>query len=181
MELRDPVRSTQAVVIAGAIAFVLQVALAPQLSIGDGRFNFLLAYAGAMALSGDTHRAVYVGFASGLLYDLTSTAPIGLMALLMTIGTFLLATTVGTAGSGLSARSIQYIVVYDVLVCVVNGALLMALGLASDVVNALLVRGFLTAALTVLASILFIWVGNRSDTNHRGFTVRNGSRYRTLR
>ncbi len=64
------------------VAAVLQVALAPQVSILGGRFNFMLAFAVAVALRGDATQAVYAGFFSGLFYDLTATVPIGLMALI---------------------------------------------------------------------------------------------------
>lgn len=181
MELRDPVRSTQAVVIAGIVAVILQIAFVPQIALGDGRFNFMLAFAGALALSGDTNRAVYVGFFSGLIYDLTSTAPIGLMTLIMTIATFILASTVGVAGSGLSGRLIQYIVVYDIAVCVINGIVLLVMGQASGIINALILRGLVSALMSALVTIPFIWVCNRSDSNRRNFSVRGGSRYRTLR
>ena len=72
----------QIVFILAVVAAVLQVALAPQISILGGRFNFMLAFALAIALRGDGAQAVYAGFFSGLFYDLTATVPIGLMALL---------------------------------------------------------------------------------------------------
>ena len=90
----------QIVFILAVVAAVLQVALAPQISILGGRFNFMLAFALAIALRGDGAQAVYAGFFSGLFYDLTATVPVGLMALLTMLASFALSSIGGAGTSG---------------------------------------------------------------------------------
>lgn len=179
MPLNDPVRSSRAVAIAGIVALVLQVALAPQISVFGGRINFMLAFAAAVALSGDANGAVWAGFIGGLLYDLTSTAPVGLMTLIMTVGTFVLASAIGMAGEGLSARSMQFVLIYALAVCFVNGLCLFFMGLEHSLLNALLVRGLASALVSTLAAAGFVFAFGRTETRTRGFSARGrGTRFK---
>lgn len=62
---------------------LLHLALAPQIHLFGGAFNFMLVLTVSLAISLDSRTMVYVGFFSGLLYDLTTTGPVGLMSLLL--------------------------------------------------------------------------------------------------
>ncbi len=182
MELRDPARGRQSVIIFAIVALVLQVALGPQISIFGGRVNFLLAFAGAQALSGDTNRSAYVGFFCGLFYDLTAPVPIGLMALIMTVSTFLLSSIVGMAGSGLTGRSVQYLAIYGLSVSLVYGLILFLMGVEGDFVAALFGRGLLTAVLSVAVSLVFVvLMGSFEGGGRAGFSHRRGSRFKQVR
>ena len=64
---------------------LLHLALAPQIHLFGGAFNFMLVLTVSLAISLDSRTMVYVGFFSGLLYDLTTTGPVGLMSLLLAL------------------------------------------------------------------------------------------------
>lgn len=180
MEMRDPGRARRALVIAGFVALVLQVGIAPQIQILGGRFNFLLAFAGSCALLGEPAPAVVTGFIAGLCYDLTASVPVGLMTLLMTIGSFVLAGAAGGAATGLSGRSIQLVFIYALAICLVNGIALVIIGTESSILTALVGHGLTTAVLSTIAAVGFLAVQGRADTSPRGFSVRGrgGMRYK---
>ena len=54
---------------------LLHLALAPQIHLFGGAFNFMLVLTVSLAISLDSRTMVYIGFFSGLLYDLTTTGP----------------------------------------------------------------------------------------------------------
>ena len=175
MPLNDTARSSsRPLIIAGLVAFVLQVAFAGQIAIFGGRINFLLAFAAAAAMSGNPSSAVCAGFFAGLAYDLTASVPVGLMTLIMTVATFVLASAVGMAGEGFSARSMQFALIYALGVCVLYGILLLFLGQEHDIVHALLVSGVLSALLTTAVSACFMMALGRSESRGRGFSARGG-------
>lgn len=189
MEVRDPGRARRTIIIAALVAAALQVALAPQLAILGGRINFMLAFAGAVALGGDSSAAVYAGFFGGLFYDLTAAVPVGLMALIMTIGSFLLAAAAGGAGGGLSSRSMQFVFCYALGACLLNGLVLFFMGSEGSILIALFGHGLVSAVLTTIASACFLFFLGRSEGSGPGFSARGhkgarrarGSRYKGLR
>jgi rod shape-determining protein MreD len=72
-----------AVGILGAV--ILQVAVAPHLSIGGAVPNFLLLMVIAVALIEGPRYGTIAGFAAGLMFDLIGTGPIGPMALVLCV------------------------------------------------------------------------------------------------
>ena len=182
MPFNDPVRSTRTLYIAGAVALVLQVAIAPQFSLFGGRVNFMLAFAAAVALSGDPRQAVFAGFFSGLLYDLTASVPVGLMTLIMTVASFALASAVGVAGEGVTARSMQFSLVYHLAVCLIYGLMLFFMGVEGSIVQALFGSGLASALVTCAVSVAFMAALSRGDGRGRGFSARGrGTRFKGLR
>ena len=183
MEVRDPSRARRSLAITVVVALVLQVGLAPQIELFGGRFNFMLAFAGAYALTAEASPAVVAGFFAGLFYDLTSAAPMGLMALIMTIATFLLVAAAGGAGGGLSSRSIQFVFIYALAVSLVNGLVLFFMGAETSLLWALLGHGLSTAVLTTLAAVIFLAVQGAGDAPARSFSARGrkGTRYKGIR
>jgi len=63
---------------------VLQVGLAPYLSVGGVTPNFLLLVVVTLALTTGPNEGATAGFVAGLLFDLIGTGPIGPMALVLT-------------------------------------------------------------------------------------------------
>jgi rod shape-determining protein MreD len=65
------------------VATLLQVGLAPYMSIGGVTPNFLLLVVVTLALTSGPTQGAVVGFAAGLLFDMVSTGPLGPMALVL--------------------------------------------------------------------------------------------------
>ena len=95
-------------VIAAIVCVLLQAGLAPQISIAGGRVNFMIILVCLSVFSGDPTRAVVCGFCSGLFYDLSAAVPVGVMSLLLTVGSFALVhSAVGqTGGTRVRAASL---------------------------------------------------------------------------
>ena len=151
------------VFVLAAVACVLQVALAPQISILGGRFNFMLAFSIAVALKGDASQAVIAGFFSGLFYDLTAAVPVGLMALLLTVSSFVLSFMGGAGTSGFSATSLRLSAAAAVAVCLVNGIALVILGSEGGLLVAL-GTGIVTGVLSAVASIPFLMASGQAPS-----------------
>lgn len=182
MEFRDTNRIHTALMVTAIVAAVLQVALAPQVSILGGRINFMAVLAGTTALRGDTRTAVFTGFFSGLFYDLTAVVPVGVMALLLTVGSFALASASGAGASGLTGPSIQMFAVFALAVSLVNGIVLLIMGVEGDFVTALFGHGLASAGLTTLVAAVFLMFQGPGDAGRMGFgSSRAGKRFKGSR
>ena len=80
MQVADRNREARTTVVLAVACLVLQLALAPNLALGNGRANFALVFAACVALTKGGQRAVISGFVAGLVFDLSTTGPVGLMA-----------------------------------------------------------------------------------------------------
>ena len=96
MDLHEQGMSSRTFVIAAIpVCVLLQAGLAPQISIAGGRVNFMIILVCLSVFSGDPTRAVVCGFCSGLFYDLSAAVPVGVMSLLLTVGSFALVHSAG--------------------------------------------------------------------------------------
>lgn len=84
MQVNDANKNRVAALVVGLLCLFLQVGVAPNLGLGEGRMNLALVYAGCYALSVGGRKGVAAGFIAGLVYDLSTTGPIGLVAMLLT-------------------------------------------------------------------------------------------------
>ncbi len=71
------------------IATLLQVGLAPYMSIGGVTPNFLLIVVVTLALTMGPTEGAIAGFSAGLLFDLVGTGPLGPMALVLSVTGYL--------------------------------------------------------------------------------------------
>lgn len=180
MELRDGASTTRTLVILAVVACVIQVGIAPQVSVLGGRFNAMLVLAGTIALAGDPRRAVYVGFFSGLFYDLTAAVPVGLMTLLLTVSSFVLSSIAGAGTSGFSGTSIRLFFVYSLVVSLVNGIALLVMGYEGSVLVSLGSHGLMSALLSTLLAVPFLMVAGSTSQGRSGFSARGkgGTRFK---
>lgn len=182
IDYRDPARGRRVILIAGVVAFALQVAIAPQVSLLGGRFNFMAAYACAVALQGEPGTAAVAGFASGLAYDLTASVPVGLMALILTVGSYVLAGINAGAGGALSGRTLQLLGICLGVECLLNGIILMVMGIEGSILTGLVGHGVTTAVLSTVAGSGFLLALGSTGGSSRGFTARGkGSRLKGIR
>lgn len=181
MEVRDPHRQRRSLAIACVVAAVLQLALAPQISLFGGAFNFMLVFALCMSLGNEIGAAVLIGFFSGLFYDMTSAAPVGLMSLLLTIGCFSLATVSRGISSNVSTESMRLISAAILVINVLNGLVLFFMGVEGGFISAVFVHGLASTALDILASIPFLVLVGASEPK-KGFTARTkGTRFKNYK
>lgn len=182
MDLHESSRSQTSLAAVTVVAILLQAALAPQISLFGGTINFMLILAAVYAFSGNASRAVLAGFLCGLFYDLTASVPVGLMTLLLTIGSFVLANSSAAAIGASSQNTYRLVAVFCFAVCMVYGVALVIMGIQSDLVNSLLGHGLSTAILSALVSVPFFLASGTSDSSRRGFSAKSkGSRFKGIR
>ena len=181
MEVRDPHRQRRSLAIACAVAAVLQLALAPQISLFGGAFNFMLVFALCMSMGNEIGSAVLIGFFSGLFYDMTSAAPVGLMSLLLTIGCFSLATVSRGVSGNVSTDSMRLIAAAILAINVVNGVVLFFMDVEGGFVSAVLVHGLACTVLDTIAALPFLVLVGASEPK-KGFSVRTkGTRFKNYK
>lgn len=161
MQINDRTHDTRGLWALALVCAVCQLALAPNIGIGNGRANFALVFAACIALSRGGSRSVVAGFAAGLFFDLSSTAPIGLMAFLLSVCSYLMG---GDGRNRMSGDFGSNVAVFTVssLGCALAYSLAMLLvGSASSVIDALVFRALPTAFLTVVAFLPFAYYFSR--------------------
>lgn len=85
MLVNDPTKTRRQIIVMAVVLGILQIAIVPNIGLGLGRANLCLVFVGCMCLGGDAQKAPILGFCAGLFYDLSTSGPIGLMALLLTL------------------------------------------------------------------------------------------------
>ena len=166
MEYRDTAHSQRALAILIAVAAVLQVALAPQISILGGRINFMIILAGVVALMGNASQAVYVGFGAGLLF--------------LTAGSFVLVQMASAGTSGFSSTSLRFMGIFSVGVCMLNGIALFFMGSERDLLLSLGGHGLMSAVLTTVVSIPFLMLSGSMASSRSGFSAHGyGTRFKS--
>ena len=161
LNVRDSGRHASADVILGLVSIGLQIMLGTQLSIAGGSINFLVAFACVFALHGEPSHAVLVGFGSGLLYDLITPVPMGLMALLLTVCCFALVSMSRGTLSQLSADSMRVLAATMLVLFCLYALALLAMGQLSGIVIALL-HGVVTALLSSVAAAVLLALSSRT-------------------
>lgn len=164
---------------------LLHLALAPQINLFGGVFNFMLVLTVSLSISLDSRTMVYVGFFSGLLYDLTTTGPIGLMSLLLALVGYGVALVSRGLASGVGMETLRVVIAAILGVNLIYSIAMLGLGVESSVLAAIGVHGLASTVLDVVASIPFLFMAG-SPAAQRGFSSRgfgygHGSRFKGLK
>ena len=146
-----------------AVCAVLELAIAPNIALGLGRANFALVFAGCVALAMGGRTGVFAGFASGIFFDLCTTGPIGLMALLATIAAYFLGMEVRNKIANEPRRTVIEFTVATFAVTLLYHLMMLMLGQGSSLLDAIILRTLPTTVLTVIAYLPFMLVLSRRD------------------
>lgn len=155
MDLRDRTSSTRQTVILAVICAVCQLALAPNVGIADGRANFAIVFVMCVCYLGGGERAVIGGFAAGLFFDLSTTGPIGLMALLLTVAAFLSGGTGHVSFTDSPSDVGRSYLVVTAIVTVVYQLSMLFVGQAANFGDAIVLRALPSVILDCIAFIPF--------------------------
>lgn len=161
MQINDRTHDTRGLWVLAAVCALCQLAIAPNIALGNGRANFALVFAACIALSRGGSQSVVAGFFAGLFFDLSSTAPIGLMAFILTVCSYLLG---GDGRNRMSGDFGPNVAVFTVssLGCALAYSLAMLLvGSSSSIIDALVFRALPTAFLSVVAFLPFAYYFSR--------------------
>lgn len=159
LDVKDRGRSMRLTIAIAAACAVLQVGIAPQISLFGGTVNFMIVFAAVAALTTEPSQAVVCGFLAGLFYDLTSSAPVGLMALLLTAGTFAFNQAMANQAGGFSSVTVRMCGFFALAVCALNGLALLLMGEQTSIFWALVGHGLSSAVLTGIVAVPFLMFG----------------------
>ncbi len=143
------------------VCLVLQLALAPNVGLGNGRANFALVYAACVALTTGGTRAVVAGFVAGLVFDLSTTGPIGLMAFCLTLASFLLSGEARERVAGDLGPCVARFAVTDLAVSLAYHLAMLLVGQTDSLIDAIALRTLPTALLTLVGFLPFAYYLSR--------------------
>ncbi len=90
MQVNDNNQARRFTAVFACICIFIQLSLVPYIGLANGRANLMLVFATIVALRYGGSFATVCGFFAGLLFDLTTTGPVGLMAFELTLTSYLL-------------------------------------------------------------------------------------------
>lgn len=143
------------------VCAVLQLAIAPQIGLGNGRINFMLILAACIALRSGGRTGVIWGFLAGLFFDLSTTGPIGLMAAELTLCSWVLGRECRNRLSEDRSANLIAFGVADLLVSLGYSLAMLATGNASGFLATVFLRALPMAVLTFVFFLPFLHVLGR--------------------
>ncbi len=179
MLVQDTNRSRRLIAVMGIVCAVLQLALAPNVALASGHFNFCILFAGVVAAQVGGRPAIICGFLSGLFYDLSATSPIGLMAFLLTLGSALIGSGERSSSGEDSRTAFLSYVILALAVELIYGVMVLMLGQSSSFVDAIFLRALPSFLLDCLAYIPYYILSSRSSSSGFGGHAPRGSHLST--
>lgn len=167
MQVTDVNRNRRSILVLGLVCFVLQLALAPHIALGNGRANFALIFSAVIALSIGGGTGVLAGFLAGFVFDLSTTGPVGLMALLCTIGAFSLGLEARNRLADDPSGSVVAFSGCALAVSFFYHLAMLLVGQADGLVDLLFLRTIPTTILTIIAFLPFVWFFSRDTVGMR--------------
>ncbi|NGM17391.1 rod shape-determining protein MreD [Xiamenia xianingshaonis] len=161
------------VAIGAVVAVILQLIVAPNVILFQAVPNFLLAYVLVVAIARPREAGSVLPFLLGLAYDLLGTGPVGGMALLFVIASYLAARAFTVLDNDTLFMPLTILVVATFLVEMLYGGLLILLGLPVSPLDALLYRALPCAlydcvfALIMYPVMVRLLVGGSQDRGLR--------------
>lgn len=161
MQINDKSHDTRGLIGLAAICAVCQLALAPNIAIANGHANFALVFAACYALTRGGDAAITAGFVSGLLFDLCSTGPIGLMAFILTLVSRFLGSEQRNRMAGDFSTGVVMFSASSLSAALVHSLAMLLTGNAGSIVEALVFRAVPTAFLSIVAFLPFAYYFSR--------------------
>lgn len=161
MQIQDRNRQRRVTVVLAVICLVCQLAFSHVIGLGSGHPNFAFVFAVCMALLRGGTLGVVSGFAAGFVFDLTTTGPMGLMSLLLTVCSFVLGYKVRNSFAENPNVALAQGAVSALVVSLIYSLAMLIAGDASSIVDVIVFRALPTALLTFIAFVPFALVLSR--------------------
>ncbi|MBP3892977.1 MAG: rod shape-determining protein MreD [Atopobiaceae bacterium] len=158
MQVKDTNRNRRDFGVLACICLVLQVAVAPNIALGNGRANLGLVFAGIASLLVGGRLGVLCGFLAGFVFDLSTTGPIGLMSFLLTIASFVLGIEARNRMADDFAGSMRLFSWMTLGVSLFYHVAMLLVGDATSLIDVVFMRTVPTAILTIIAFTPFAYV-----------------------
>ena len=161
MQVSDRNRESRSIAVLALVCAVLQLVLAPNVGLGNGRANFALVFPACVALQTGGRRGVVAGFLAGLFFDLSTTGPIGLMAFCLSASSFALGVEERNRMAGDLASATAHFAAASLVVSLVYHLAMLLVGQADSLLDVLVFRTLPTAALTFVFFLPFAYYFSR--------------------
>ena len=138
------------------IMIILQVLLAPIITISSIVPNFMLAFTIACVVSRPDQNHLVFAFVMGLIYDLTSSGPVGAMAFAMVLVCFVASIVITKIPSNSFAISMIAIILSVIFVETIYGVFQLALSLDTSFIDILTYRVLPCTMYDLILSIIML-------------------------
>ena len=176
MQVADKNRDRRGTLILAIVCAVCQLALAPNIGIGNGRANFALIFTACVAFNVGGRRGVLAGFFAGLFFDLSTTGPVGLMAGCCAAAAYLMGQEGRNRMAGEFGATVAEFSVATLVVSLIYHFAMLVVEQSSSLLDVLVLRTLPTALLTIIAFLPFAWFYSRSTGG--GPSLSMGGRHR---
>lgn len=140
------------------ICFILQVALAPDIVLGAGQINFALIFVVICSLSKRDNSSIIYAFVAGLLFDLLSSEPVGIMSCLLSIVSYVTITKIHLNVFEDVATSSMVFSALTLVLCLIHFMVMLACGEVTSFVTALIYRVLPVFILTSCAFVPLVLI-----------------------
>ncbi|MCH3948774.1 MAG: rod shape-determining protein MreD [Olsenella sp.] len=171
MRVADKNRDRRDTLTLALVCMVCQLALAPNIGIGNGRANFALVFTACVAFNAGGRRGVLAGFFAGLVFDLSTTGPVGLMAGCCAATAYLMGQEGRNRMAGELAASMAEFSIAALIVSLIYHLAMLMVGQSSSLLDVILLRTLPTAFLTIIAFLPFAWYYSRSVGGGSGLSL----------
>lgn len=162
MQVADKNRDRRGTLVLAIACVVLQLALAPNIGLGNGRANFALIFTVCVAFNVGGRKGVLAGFFAGLFFDLSTTGPVGLMAGLCAAAAYVMGQEGRNRMAGEFGASVAEFSIATLVVSLVYHLAMLMVGQSSSFLDVIILRTLPTAFLTIIAFLPFAWIYSRS-------------------
>lgn len=138
--MNDNLRETLYVVGGAVVAVLLQIILAPNIRLFGAMPNIILAYALCVAVLRPGGAGPVFAFVLGLMYDLLGSAPVGAMAFLLVLATFVIARAFSVLNNDTAFMPLVLIAIVCAAVEVLYALFMLAFGVPAGLGEALMFR-----------------------------------------
>lgn len=148
-------RDRIAALVGAIVALVLQIVVAPVISIAGAVPNVIAAYVVALSIARPSRPPLVMAFVMGLLYSFVAGGPVGGMALLLVLVAFLASRAFTVLANDALFMPIAIIAVSSVVIELLYAMLLIALGLDVGIFEAIVLRVLPCALYDCVVGVIF--------------------------
>lgn len=175
MQVKDTNRVRRSQWLAALLSLFVHLAIAPNLGIASGRANLMLAFAAYVALGIGGEAGVLAGFLAGLAFDLTTTGPIGLMALELSVASYVLGREMRNRLADDTVGSARAFLFAALGVELVYGLAMLVTGNSSGFLVSIVTRFLPSVLLDCVFFVPYLLVGSRGNRGGSAFSGGAGS------
>ena len=175
MQIKDANKHRRSTALLAVGCLLLQIALAPNIALRNGRANFALVFTGVYALSVGGRSGVVAGFLSGLVFDLLTTGPFGLMSGIATVFAFGLGREARNRFADGFVASLSAFGIGLLAALATYNLAMLVVGESADFFDILFLRTFPSFALTFVCFLPFARHQVRTASQGHGLGTGNAS------